>query len=126
MADRKGWNRIARTFACALMLAVAASVAHAAEPPADPWAPLQRGLRPNVLRADAPLPHWSLEARMRHHQVPGVGIALVRDGRITCAVHGASFVVSSGECCGGPARSGLVGMPVEVIDGVVRLGRAES
>lgn len=85
MADRKGWNRIARTFACALMLAVAASVAHAAEPPADPWAPLQRGLRPNVLRADASLPHWSLEARMRHHQVPGVGIALVRDGRVVAA-----------------------------------------
>lgn len=54
------------------------------------------------------------------------GRFLVRDGRITCAVHGATFAVDSGSCCGGPARSGLVGMPVEVVDGVVRLGRAET
>ncbi|MEO5622604.1 MAG: Rieske (2Fe-2S) protein [Dokdonella sp.] len=51
------------------------------------------------------------------------GRFLVSDGRITCAVHGATFAVSSGACCGGPARSGLVAMPVEVVEGVVRLGR---
>lgn len=49
------------------------------------------------------------------------GHFLVRDGRITCAVHGATFAVESGACCGGPARSGLVGLPVRVIDGAVWL-----
>lgn len=51
------------------------------------------------------------------------GRFLVRDGRITCAVHGATFTVGSGSCVGGPCRSGLVGMPVDVIDGAVYLGR---
>ncbi len=51
------------------------------------------------------------------------GRFLVRDGRITCAVHGASFKVDGGDCCGGPARSGLVAVEVTVADGVVRLAR---
>lgn len=49
------------------------------------------------------------------------GKFLVRDGRITCAVHGATFAVDSGCCTGGPARSGLVGLPVVVRDGQVLL-----
>lgn len=49
------------------------------------------------------------------------GRFLVRDGRLTCAVHGATFAVESGACLGGPCRSGLVSMPVEVIGGDVRL-----
>src|SRR3954468_19754439 len=49
------------------------------------------------------------------------GRFLVRDGRITCAVHGAVFAVASGACCGGPARSGLVALPLEVADGAVWL-----
>jgi len=49
------------------------------------------------------------------------GRFLVRDGRLTCAVHGATFAVDSGACLGGPCRSGLVAMPVEVIDGDVCL-----
>lgn len=51
------------------------------------------------------------------------GRFLVRDGRITCAVHGATFAVDSGACCAGPARSGLVAMPVKVADGAVWLAR---
>ncbi len=49
------------------------------------------------------------------------GQFLVREGRITCAVHGATFGVESGACLGGPCRSGLVAMPVEVVDGEIRL-----
>lgn len=49
------------------------------------------------------------------------GQFLVRNGRITCAVHGAVFDTASGECCGGPARSGLVAVPVKVVDGAVWL-----
>ncbi len=49
------------------------------------------------------------------------GKFIVQGGCITCAVHGATFSVTSGACKGGPARSGLVGLPVEVVDGVVCL-----
>ena len=85
MTARSGRNRIACALACAAMLAFAVSPACADGPPSDPWVALQQGLRPNVLPAGVPLPQWSLEARMRHHQVPGVAIALVRDGRVVDA-----------------------------------------
>jgi nitrite reductase/ring-hydroxylating ferredoxin subunit len=49
------------------------------------------------------------------------GQFLVRDARIICAVHGATFAVESGACVGGPCRSGLVVMPIDVVDGEVRL-----
>jgi nitrite reductase/ring-hydroxylating ferredoxin subunit len=49
------------------------------------------------------------------------GKFLVQGGCVTCAVHGATFTVATGACCDGPARSGLVGLPVEVVDGIVRL-----
>lgn len=39
-------------------------------------------LRPAALEVDAPLPRWSLAERMAHHRVPGVAIAVVRDGRL--------------------------------------------
>jgi nitrite reductase/ring-hydroxylating ferredoxin subunit len=51
------------------------------------------------------------------------GRFLVRDGRITCAVHGATFAVESGACVGGPCRSGLVTMPIVVRGGDVMLER---
>lgn len=49
------------------------------------------------------------------------GRFLVNKGVITCAVHGACFDVSSGACRGGPAQSGLVAVPVRVVDGAVWL-----
>ncbi len=49
------------------------------------------------------------------------GKFIVQGGCVTCAVHGATFTVATGACAGGPARSGLVGLPVEVVDGVVCL-----
>lgn len=49
------------------------------------------------------------------------GRFMVRDGRIMCAVHGATFAVADGACCGGPARSGLVAQAVRVEDGDVVL-----
>lgn len=48
------------------------------------------------------------------------GRFLVRDGRLICAAHGATFAVDSGECIAGPCRgSRLVAVPVEVVDGAV-------
>lgn len=49
------------------------------------------------------------------------GKFLVKDNVVICAAHGASFDVPSGRCLGGPCRSGLVPMPVAVVDGDVRL-----
>jgi nitrite reductase/ring-hydroxylating ferredoxin subunit len=49
------------------------------------------------------------------------GRFLVRDGRLTCAVHGATFAVDSGVCLGGPCRNGLAALPVDVVEGEVRL-----
>lgn len=50
------------------------------------------------------------------------GKFLVKDGTIVCAAHGAVFDVGSGACLGGPCRSGLARVPVQVQDdGTVRL-----
>lgn len=50
------------------------------------------------------------------------GRFLVRDGRLICAAHGATFAVDSGDCIAGPCRgSRLAAAPVEVVDGAVVL-----
>lgn len=49
------------------------------------------------------------------------GRFLVRDDRLTCAVHGATFNVASGACVAGPCRNGLIALPVEIADGAVWL-----
>jgi nitrite reductase/ring-hydroxylating ferredoxin subunit len=49
------------------------------------------------------------------------GRFLVRDGRLICAAHGATFAVDSGACLGGPCSSGLVAVPVTVAGGEVCL-----
>ncbi len=43
---------------------------------------LGNGLRPTVLQPGAALPRWSLQARMGQHHVPGVAIAVLRDGKL--------------------------------------------
>ncbi len=54
------------------------------------------------------------------------GKFLVKERRIVCAAHGAVFAVESGACLGGPCRNGLVGVPVEVVDGAVLAPRNGS
>ena len=49
------------------------------------------------------------------------GKFIVQGGCVMCAVHGATFRVATGACVGGPARSGLVSLAVEVVAGVVCL-----
>jgi CubicO group peptidase (beta-lactamase class C family) len=51
-------------------------------------AALATGLRPTVLEPNAALPHWSLQQRMAQHHVPGVAIAVLRDGKL---VHSAGY-----------------------------------
>lgn len=43
------------------------------------------GLRPTVVGPEAPRPRWSLRARMAHYHVPGVAIAVIRDGEVVQA-----------------------------------------
>ncbi|MBN8482288.1 MAG: Rieske (2Fe-2S) protein [Xanthomonadales bacterium] len=58
-----------------------------------------------------------------HNECPHAGRALdyvpgrflVKDGRITCAAHGATFAVDTGACVGGPCRNGLLAVPVSVL-----------
>lgn len=50
------------------------------------------------------------------------GRFLVRDGRLICAAHGATFLVDSGACIAGPCRgSRLIAAPIEIVDGAVVL-----
>ena len=47
-----------------------------------------------------------------------------KQGRLVCAVHGATFELQAGECIAGPCRgASLRAIPVEVRDGNVRLVR---
>lgn len=74
----------------ALLLSLALPIhadppAGVAGPNADPLTALADGLRPNLLGGGEPLPRWSLRERMAHHHVPGVAIALIRDGRVVAA-----------------------------------------
>ena len=45
-----------------------------------------------------------------------------KDGLLVCAVHGATFELTAGECIAGPCRGALLkAVPVDVIEGDVRL-----
>lgn len=66
-------------------LALAGGWAHAA-PTSHLLEALDHGLRPTVLPADQAAPGWSLAERMAHHKIPGVAIAVIRDGKVVQAV----------------------------------------
>ncbi len=51
----------------------------------DPLAPLQQGLRPNRLKSGEALPGWTLQERMAHYKVPGVAVAVLRNGEVAAA-----------------------------------------
>jgi CubicO group peptidase (beta-lactamase class C family) len=42
-------------------------------------------LRPAVLKSGEPLPHWSLCERMAYYHVPGVAVAVIRNGKVVQA-----------------------------------------
>ena len=84
---------VARTAALALLLLAGGACTHAERavgpapsmPAGDPLAALAHGLRPTQLNAGESLPGWSLQERMAHHRVPGVAIAVLRDGVVVQA-----------------------------------------
>ena len=88
MALRRPCKLLAR--ALVLLLCLPALAATAATPPVDAAteAVMASGLRPAVLQAGETLPRWSLQERMSHHKVPGVAIAVLRDGKV---VHSAGY-----------------------------------
>ncbi|MCY1078966.1 serine hydrolase domain-containing protein [Archangium lansingense] len=49
------------------------------------FAALEHGLRPSTLKAGELLPGWSLQDRMAHYHVPGVAIAVLKDGKVVQA-----------------------------------------
>lgn len=62
-----------------------AATSPSAAPALDPLAPMRNGLRPHRLRAGEALPRWSLEERMAHYKVPGVAVAVIRNGEVVAA-----------------------------------------
>lgn len=78
-------NRFLLSMALALVV-VAPPWAPAWAADQDPLAALDHGLRPDVIEAGQAAPGWSLAERMRHHKVPGVAIAVLRNGEVVHAV----------------------------------------
>jgi CubicO group peptidase (beta-lactamase class C family) len=76
----------AMLMAC-LLAGGTASAQHVDRPVVQkPQAALEHGLRPVVLKAGEPLPRWSLQERMAHYHVPGVAIAILKDGEVVHAM----------------------------------------
>ncbi len=73
--------------AAAALMATALRPACAAPPAADAnlLSALDHGLRPSTLAAGEALPGWSLRERMAFHHVPGVAVAVIRDGKVVLA-----------------------------------------
>jgi CubicO group peptidase (beta-lactamase class C family) len=46
----------------------------------------ENNLRPAVVEAGKPVPRWSLRDRMAYYHVPGVAIAILRDGKVVQAM----------------------------------------
>ncbi|MBX9403369.1 serine hydrolase [Lysobacter sp. BMK333-48F3] len=75
--------------ACALIACLLAAPARA-QAPTDPElrrlaAAIENGLRPSVAKPGVEVPSWTLQQRMAHYKVPGVAIAIVKDGRLAYA-----------------------------------------
>jgi CubicO group peptidase (beta-lactamase class C family) len=77
-------ERMSRLLLALTLILAVASPAWAAD--GDPLAALDHGLRPDVIAAGQATPAWSLAERMAHHKVPGVAIAVLRDGKVVKAV----------------------------------------
>ena len=83
----KGSLRISRVVVVPLLLVLAACAAAppSKKAPADDrarLAALEHGLRPMVLAPGQAPPQWTIAERMAHYKVPGVAIAIVRDGKV--------------------------------------------
>jgi CubicO group peptidase (beta-lactamase class C family) len=48
-------------------------------------AAMEHGLRPMVIEPGQPLPQWAIAERMAHYKVPGLALAIVRNGEVAYA-----------------------------------------
>lgn len=81
---------MSKTHACFLLLVclctgIGAALAANEPQRADVLDALTNGLRPTVVETGQALPRWSLQERMAHYGVPGVAIAVIRDGKVVQA-----------------------------------------
>ncbi|MCI4568950.1 serine hydrolase domain-containing protein [Lysobacter sp. CFH 32150] len=70
-----------RWLALAALAAATAAQAQTSATP-NPLAVLDHGLRPSVTAPGEAVPRWSLDERMRHYKVPGVAVAVLKDGEV--------------------------------------------
>lgn len=79
-------SSIALWLACSLWIGTATSTEPTVTvPTGGPLAALAHGLRPTQLKVGEALPGWSLQERMAHYKVPGVAIAVLKDGVVVQA-----------------------------------------
>ncbi|MBO9664975.1 serine hydrolase domain-containing protein [Dokdonella sp.] len=77
------------TFVAGALLAAAVPIgANGATTNAEASRGFERTLRPAVQRAGEAMPAWPLAERMAHYGVPGVAVAILRDGEV---VHAAGY-----------------------------------
>lgn len=84
----KSTRPLASLGAACLSFALSACAATGASKPAGSddrtrIATLEHGLRPMVIEPGQPLPHWTMAERMAHYKVPGVAVAILRNGEVT-------------------------------------------
>lgn len=97
MAARPALCVVASMLAACIVGGCAASPAHVPGHAETPLRALAHGLRPTVLTPGESLPGWSLHERMEHHHVPGVAIAIVRDGKVVDAAGHGERAAGAGE-----------------------------
>ena len=98
-SDARAFPSVARIAFASFTLLSGCFVASAASPvrPAvssaapSPLSALEHGLRPTTLKAGEALPGWSLQERMAYHRVPGVAIAVLKDGDVIQAGRASAF-----------------------------------
>ncbi|HXP02345.1 MAG TPA: serine hydrolase, partial [Luteibacter sp.] len=73
--------RFFRKLAVLAFVAFSIPMASAADAATDnsSW---ENNLRPAIVEAGRPVPHWSLNERMAYYHIPGLAIAVLRDGKV--------------------------------------------
>jgi CubicO group peptidase (beta-lactamase class C family) len=89
MSPKRRMSNVAASLVLLFLCLSAGTGAVAEDKPAaqraDALAALAAGLRPSIVEAGQAMPHWSLQERMTHYGVPGVAVAVIRDGKVVQA-----------------------------------------
>ncbi|MBN2432900.1 MAG: beta-lactamase family protein [Acidobacteria bacterium] len=85
MIQAARWRRMLAAGAFFALLAGAGCAPEAPAGPAERIRAVETGLRPELYIAGEPVPAMTLRDRMAHYAVPGVSVAVIRDGEIDWA-----------------------------------------